>query len=611
MGRTLPATDLRFVGPQPASLDLRFGSVTGGADVYIDLTLTATLVSSPLVASLSLGQDNAVNRSPKLWQAASWQEAGDLSTTTAAPHRQALKTSPAVTVPLPAGLALPVNRAAAWDKLTRQAPGTAAGWGEAAPIAAVDGVLWANLETRLRPGLRAIFADATALGTASASPWKTLARHRRPAPVLPWGEGRPLGLRPVLPHNRGRRLGRSPVLPWGEGRLPGPGISPRPGLVVPTTPPCYQPLPGAIHLRFVGLQPASLDLRFACPNAGGQPALIVVPVQRVYMQTNTVTLVLADTGQPIPARNLRLSIDADSWCWGWSASVPATYLTTLQAAIGDLVELIATVNGTPFRLAVERLQRDRRFGDASLSISGRGRAAFLADPYADTVSRYNTGAMTAQQLMAAALTVNGVSYGWSLDWRITDWLVPAGVWSHTGSAMEACLTIADAAGAYIQAHRTDQTLIILPRYPVAPWNWPGLTPDIDLPEDVCTTEGVEWLDKPQYNTVFVSGQQGGILAHVTRGGTAGDKAAPMVTDPLITHSDAGLQRGTRILSDAGRQKLITLNLPVLNATGVIEPGKLVRYTENGTQHLGLTRSVDVNFDFPAVHQTIQVETHVL
>lgn len=604
-------TDLLFQAPQPASLDLRFGNVYGGADVYIDLTLTASLVSSPLVGRLVAEFDNAVNRAPKLWQGTGWQPTEPHASAVAAPHRQAAAAAATVAQPLDAAVPLSVDRSAGWDKLTHQAPATAAAWGEAAPIAAVDGILWANLETRLRPGLLAIFAHAAPLATAAASPWKILARHRRPNPLLPWGEGRRLGLRPVLSHNRGRRLGRSPVLPWGDGRVPGPGISPPPGIVIPSQPPCYQPIAGQAILIFRGEQPASLDLRFACPNAGGQPALIVVPVRRVYMQTNTVTLVLADTGQPIPARNLRLSIDADSWCWGWSASVPATYLTTLQAAIGDLVELIATVNGTPFRLAVERLQRDRRFGDASLAISGRGRAAFLADPYADVVSRYNTGDMTAQQLMADALTVNGVSNGWSLDWRITDWLVPAGIWSHTGSAMEACLTIADAAGAYIQAHRTDQTLIVLPRYPVAPWNWPGLTPDIDLPEDVCTTEAVEWLDKPQYNTVFVSGQQGGILAHVTRGGTAGDKAAPMITDALITHPDAGQQRGTRILSDTGRQKLITLNLPVLNATGVIEPGKLVRYTENGTQHLGLTRSVDVNFDFPTVHQTIQVETHVL
>jgi len=330
------------------------------------------------------------------------------------------------------------------------------------------------------------------------------------------------------------------------------------------------------------------------------------------MQTNTVTLVLAATGQPIPARGgLRLSLDVDSWGWGWSASVPASYLTLLSAPLGNLVELIATVNGTAFRLSVERISRERQFGQATLAISGSGRAAWLAAPYAPIVTRSNNGAMTAQQLMADALTENGMAIGWTLDWQITDWLVPAGVWNHTGTAMEACLTIANAGGAYIQAHRTDQVLSVLPRYPSTPWAWPGLTPDIDLPENVCVVEGIEWIDKPTYNTVFVSGQEGGILAHVTRQGTAGDKAAPMVTDPLTTHSDAGLQRGTRILSDTGRQALISLNLPVLPETGIILPGKLIRYSENGNQHIGLTRAVDIAADFPKVRQTVKVESHVL
>lgn len=338
---------------------------------------------------------------------------------------------------------------------------------------------------------------------------------------------------------------------------------------------------------------------------------IIVPVRSIYMQTNTVTLVLAETGQPIPARGLRLSIDADSWVWGWSASVPASYLPLLSGAAGDLVELLASVNDTLFRLAVVHRGRDRKFGEAWLSVSGRGRAAWLGYPYAEVASRSNSVAMTAQQLMADALTVNGVPIGWGIDWQITDWPVPAGAWNHTGTAMEACLAIADAAGAYIQAHRTDQTLSVLPRYPAAPWNWASLTPDIDLPEDACETEGIEWLDKPAYNTVFISGKEGGILAHVTRDGSAGDKAAPMIVDGLITHTYAGGQRGLAVLSDTGSQKRIALNLPVLPDTGIIVPGKLVRYTEDGTQHLGLTRAVEVNHDSPALTQIIQVESHVL
>ena len=326
---------------------------------------------------------------------------------------------------------------------------------------------------------------------------------------------------------------------------------------------------------------------------------------------NTQSLVRVSDGKEIAGADLRLSIDVDSWVWGWSASVPGRYLPDLLQSAEDQVELQAEINGHVFRLAVEKVSRDRRFASSRLAVSGRGRAAWLADPYA-TLSGYgNTEAMLAQQLMADALTENGVSLGWSLDWQITDWLVPAGAWSCTGTPMDACLAIAEAAGAYIQAHPSDQILRVLPRYPAAPWHWSELTPDLALPEDVCVTEGIEWVDKPGYNTVFVAGQQGGVLAHITRAGTDGGTPAPMITDPLIAHADAGRQRGLAILSDTGRQAQISLSLPVLEETGIILPGQLVQYSESGNTHLGLARAVDVTGSFPKVRQTIRLETHVL
>jgi hypothetical protein len=392
------------------------------------------------------------------------------------------------------------------------------------------------------------------------------------------------------------------------------GIQPQ-GLIVvipPVRTPCYTP---SAHLLFDAPADASPHLVFICDNwtppPEPQPATIIIPTRRIYMQINTVTLARADTGQEITAGDLSLSIDVDSWSWAWSASVPASYLVMLTADPGDLVEVIATVNGTEFRLAVESVQRDRSFAKSSLRISGRSRAAWLASPLANSTARRNTTDQTAQQLMAAALTENGVSLGWALDWQITDWLVPAGAWSHTGSAIEACTAIASAAGGYIQAHRKDQTLHVLPRYPAAPWDWPIATPDIEIPEAVSITEGIEYITRPHYNRAFVSGTEQGIIGQVTRTGTAGNIIAPLVTDPLITHADAARQRGISILGDTGRQKHITLSLPILAETGIIPPGKLVRYIEQGQTHIGITRAVNVAVNFPKARQTVRIESHVL
>ena len=329
------------------------------------------------------------------------------------------------------------------------------------------------------------------------------------------------------------------------------------------------------------------------------------------MTLNSQSLVIADTGEPLQATQLSLQIDADSWVWGWSATVPAGYLQKLQTDYDSAVELIATINGTTFRMAVESIRRSRQFGGSALQISGRGRAAWLAAPYHKAESRTNTTARTAQQLMQDALTINGVSNGWSVDWQITDWAIPAGVWAHTGTPMEACLTIAEAAGAYIQADRVEQTLHVLPRYPAAPWNWGSMAPDIELPEDVCVTEGIEWVDRPDYNAVYVSGQADGVLAQVKKAGTAGDTLAQMIVDPLITHAYAARQRGLTALGDTGRVKNITLQLPVLSETGIILPGKTIRYAESGQNHVGIVRAVQVASDFPRIRQAITVESHVL
>lgn len=53
--------------------------------------------------------------------------------------------------------------------------------------------------------------------------------------------------------------------------------------------------------------------------------------------------------------------------------------------------------------------------------------------------------------------------------------------------MEAAIRIAEAGGGYVQGHDTADTLIIKPHYPVVPWQWAGLTPDITLPEGLPPT----------------------------------------------------------------------------------------------------------------------------
>lgn len=348
---------------------------------------------------------------------------------------------------------------------------------------------------------------------------------------------------------------------------------------------------------------------------GGEPPVdesgtVIVPVRKVYVVKNEITLLRVDGALAIPAYAFSMSLDVDSWTWSWSATVPASALALVQPGPdGDPIDVLATVNGVPFRLAAERVASPREFANHRVNVSGRGRAAMLDEPYAPVLNHGNSSVRTAQQLMGDVLTLNGTPIGWDVDWGITDWLVPGNVWTHQGAYMSALRDIADAAGAYLQPHDTEQTLLVRARYPVAPWDWTPDMADIELPASATAMEEIEWERKPAYDRVHVSGTTVGVLAEVNRTGGAGVLVAPMVTHPLITHVDAARQRGLSVLADTGRIAHVTLRLQVGEEAGVIKPGAMVRYVDGATTRLGLVRSTALEWSRPSLRQTITLETH--
>lgn len=447
------------------------------------------------------------------------------------------------------------------------------------------------------------------------APWHSgmPTQHRWP---FAWSQARPTLTMRRAPWGVGRSVTVSDRLPWGRGLLlisyGGPPLPVIPPVVPPGPERCYTPPVGNVSLVFSEGYPASLDLVFTCENHGpvGPPALVVVPIRKVYMVTNSVTLRVAVGGHVLPTFSLSLTLDVDSWTWGFSASVPGGELANVSPSGGAPVELEAIINGATYKLLAEKIVRDRTFNSSVLRISGRGKNAVLDAPYAVTKSFGSTTTRTSQQLMDDVLTEGGVGIGWDVQFGLDPWLVPAAAWSHQGTYVSALNAIAQAGGGYLQPHATANTWRVLARYPTAPWDWGSVSPDFELPSAVTTQEGIEWVDKPVYNRVFVSGQSVGVLGQVTRAGTAGDLVAPMVTDALITAAAAARQRGTVVLADTGRQARVSLRLPVLPATGVIEPGKFVRYVDGATTRLGIVRSVNVDVGLPEVWQTLGVETHV-
>lgn len=413
-----------------------------------------------------------------------------------------------------------------------------------------------------------------------------------------------------MPSVRARHIVLELIAPWGAA-IPAPpgGVD----LPPPINPP--QP-PREISTRLV----------FACPpylagparvvfgrlcGAVEPPTYVLIPTRSTYMVHNSISLYRLPAGTEFKAESFGLDIDVESWTVTWSASLHSSARPHLLRSSPDQrVEVDCIVNGQHLRLVIDEIDRDRKFPEHRIQVSGRGRAAELADV---SLTFGNVAPRTAQQIMADVLTINGEPLGWDIDWQIADWLVPADAWAFRGSYIAALQDIAGAAGAYIQPHLTDKVLRVLPRYPAAPWNWSTeLTPDIELPVAATSVEGIREVIQPDYNRVFVGGIGKGYFGPVTRTGTAGDKVAPQVNHALITDPEAHWQRGLAVLADTGLQEHVSIDTMLWPETGIIMPGTVMRYVSDDVPRLGLVRKTALQMQrWPELKQTLGVETHAV
>ena len=422
-------------------------------------------------------------------------------------------------------------------------------------------------------------------------------RYQIAAPIASPASGR---FRGAVPVGIGMR-NRYQIAWWPQAGMHPPLWQPGPE----PRPPCYDP---ATLSRLVFEDAWANDGRlvFVCIGHGVQPpGTIIVPVRRVYIVINNTYLTRVSDGAPIPVHSIGLSLDAGSWTWGFDATLPAVAQALVEPTANGPVELAAFVNGTEFRVLAEEISSERVFLSKQIRVSGRGANARLDSPFAPQQIFTNTAMRTTEQLMGDVLTLNGVPFGYSVDYHLTPWVVPAGGFVHLGTYISALTAIANAGGGYLRPHPSLQKFDVLHRYPTAPWE--PVTPGIILPAAVTTRESITWVEKPDYNRVFVSGQDTGVLGDVRRQGTAFDKAAPMVVDALITDAAAAQQKGLEVLGNTGRQYEVGLRLPVLAQTGVIQPGVYVQYVDGAITRTGIVRSTQVEVGGIDVYQTIGVE----
>ena len=581
-------------------------AMSGVANFYLTRTVTAAAVFPAMTGTADLtyftDTDRPLANAVKTkWQEGVFQESGVITR-----FQDGTQIKVGVTETFSDGVAVKASKTIPWQDGVRINRSIVAKWQEGLKTGRSSVFRWQE-GVVVRRSAANRFQDGLRLGRAAGF------KYQDGIPVRNWAaarfqEGALLSRGFISTAGYGVDAERHLLTKFQDAMRPPPGKWP--GRPIPPVDLCYLPPAGDdVALIFVEPAPATTELVFVCErHPTGGP--IVVPVKRAYLVINTAYLTRVSDGTMIPTLNMSMSLDVDSWTWSFSAGLPRAALSAIEPVDGAPVEVEAMVNGVPYRFLIESISSDRTFGQASLKVGGRGKTALLDTPYAMVQTFTNTEDRTAQQLMADVLTDNGVPLDWTVNWGITDWNVPAGVFSQTGSYMAALNAIAAAAGAYIQPDPSEQTINVFAKYPVAPWQWSGVTPDFVLPSSVTQRETIDWADKIQYNRIFVSGQQQGVLGDCTITDTAGDIIAPMVTDPLITEDPAARQRAIAELSSGGRVATVGIRLPVLELTGIIPPGKFIQYTDGGVSRFGISRGVSVDISMPTIWQTITVETHV-
>ncbi|MEW8253778.1 MAG: hypothetical protein AB2747_05450 [Candidatus Thiodiazotropha taylori] len=340
------------------------------------------------------------------------------------------------------------------------------------------------------------------------------------------------------------------------------------------------------------------------------------PILRTYIVINTISVLKLPERTAVAVSDLQLSLDIDSWAWTITAKVLGQNSIDLIKPTGaGATEIEVTINGYIWVFIVERYTRDSRFKQDTYQVTGRSKTAYLADPYKIPASYVETQTRTAQQLAEQSVTPDG----WTVNWNTVVWSVPPGAYYYNDKTpIQTVNMIAQSVGAVILPHRALDEITINPRYQDSVWNWGGATPSASLTLDVVKRVASKWHPKPDINGVYVSGESQGVSCFVRRQGTNGANLATEVVDTLITHQDAGRERGRNIICDQGYQEVVDLELPLMpagNQPELFEPGALIEINEGGGDvWRGLVLGSRINAtDFRGglkVTQTLSVEKHL-
>ena len=308
------------------------------------------------------------------------------------------------------------------------------------------------------------------------------------------------------------------------------------------------------------ITPWGTALKIACPlpgtalRIGRVPCILIaereVAVRRSYMTVNSASLVRWPDLTPLPCTTMTIETDFESWCWSLSATLAGPDAWALVQPNPLACEVLATVNGQPWKFLLDVPSTNRAFNRDQVTLKGRSRSAWLHSPYTPSQNFSETNAREMVQLAEAALD----NTGWTLDWQLPNWLVPAGRYNAWNTPIGALIRLAQATDDGLYTDPVLQVITAQPRWPVASWLLDGEVVDVLIPEAAIINLSQAPLYTQPLNGVYVSGESHGALALVKIAGTDGalQPSEPLVNELLCdTAGVAARQRGINALSDSG------------------------------------------------------------
>lgn len=343
-----------------------------------------------------------------------------------------------------------------------------------------------------------------------------------------------------------------------------------------------------------------------------------IPFRSSYVSVNSASLTLLPNRTPLPCTSMTIKTDANSWCWGLSASLtgPSAWALVQPTPAGYPVEVEATINGWVWTFVLDYPGLTRKFNNHNLTIEGRSRSAWLSEPWTPRTIGRQANDRTAQQLAEEAL----YNTGWTIDWLLNDWDVPGGRFEWDNDIVGRIMRLLKPVDGCLYTDPSLQVLTAYPRYAVASWLWAAETADWELPESIVSELRRQPNITNHFNGVYVSGTTDGVLAFVKIEGTDGmSQPGQPITEALICDDDgvAARMRGLSFLSQnggTGYQLSLRTLLGQYGALGdlptLLLPTMLVKHSGQN----GRVRSISVNASRSGgwtgilnVSQTVEIE----